>query len=275
MTNKSKMLRFLSLSLAALGFVLISGNFSHTSAQQRDPFEKPGWAKPKVTTPVSTNPVTKTDAKPQKPIPPPIVVVAAPPIDQRIAYYKRLREQAAMNGQEVPKVTSVLTLDEMSVIGIFRTPRGYAAMVEAKPIKLSYTIYPGENFFDGQLVAIEENKLIFRKVTKMSNNKFVSSVENKPLREYSIQEEVQGTAPVQTSGNPQVATTTAPVTTQPMPVQTTVDTPATTTIVPSVIVSPLDEMNKQPTEQPKDAADEKNSKKVKKPTKVAKNKKSN
>ena len=63
----------------------------------------------------------------------------------------------------MPKVTSVLTLDEMSVTGIFRTPRGFAAMVEAKPIKLSYTIYPGEKFFDGQLVAIEENRLVFRK----------------------------------------------------------------------------------------------------------------
>ena len=97
---------------------------------------------------------------------------------------------------QLPKVTSVLTLEEMAVIGIFRTPRGYAAMVEAKPIKLSYTIYPGEKFFDGQLVAIEENRLVFRKVTKMSNGKFISSVENKALRQYSVQEQVQGTAPV-------------------------------------------------------------------------------
>jgi hypothetical protein len=50
----------------------------------------------------------------------------------------------------------------MSVTGIFKTPRGYAAMVEAAPIKLSYTIYPGEKFFDGQLVAVEENRLVFR-----------------------------------------------------------------------------------------------------------------
>ena len=87
----------------------------------------------------------------------------------------------------------------MTVTGIFRTPRGFAAMVEAKPIKLSYTIYPGEKFFDGQLVAIEENRLVFRKITKMSNNKFVTSVENKTLRQYTDQEVVQGTAPVQAS----------------------------------------------------------------------------
>jgi hypothetical protein len=270
------MLRFLSFGLAVAGFVLIGGHASEVKAQ--DPFIKPGWAKPKVINPVSP---TGTTTKPNTPVKPQVAAVMpvpAPNIEQRIAYYKRMREAAAVNGQEIPKVTSVLTLDEMSVIGIFRTPRGYAAMVEAKPIKLSYTIYPGESFFDGQLVAIEENKLVFRKVTKMSNNKFISSVENKALREYSIQEEVQGTAPVPTSsGTTQIATTATPVaTSQPTPVQTTVDTPTgpvTTTIVPSVIVSPLDEMNKQSTEQPKDAAQEKDGKKVKKPTKVAKNKK--
>ena len=90
----------------------------------------------------------------------------------------------------------------MAVTGIFRTPRGYAAMVEATPIKLSYTIYPGEKFFDGQLVAVEENRLVFRRVTKMSNGKFVASVENKTLRQYSTQETVQGTAPVQSDGKP-------------------------------------------------------------------------
>jgi hypothetical protein len=276
MTNKSKMLRFLSLSLAAVGFVFVIGNFSHASAQTRDPFEKPGWAKPKNPNPVVANPTVKTD-KPQKPVLPAIMPVPIPAIEQRIAYYKRMREMAAMNGQEIPKVTSVLTLDEMAVIGIFRTPRGYAAMVEAKPIKLSYTIYPGESFFDGQLVAIEENKLVFRKITKMSNNKFVSSVENKTLREYTIQEEVQGTAPVPTSGNQQVAATQQqPVTQQPTPVQTTPVQSTETTpavAVPSVIVSPLDEMNKQLAEQPKEKPEEKDSKKVKKPTKVAKNKK--
>ena len=187
MTNKSKIIRFLSLNLAAVtGFILVGGYFSNVNAQQRDPFEKPSWAKPKVVNPnPNPNPTgsqTKT-VKPKPPGPPPVIPIAAPGIEQRIAYYKRLREDAAVNGLEIPKVTSVLTLDEMSVIGIFRTPRGFAAMIEAKPIKLSYTIYPGEKFFDGQLVAVEENRLVFRKVTKMSNNKFISTVENKTLRQ--------------------------------------------------------------------------------------------
>ncbi|MET0751876.1 MAG: hypothetical protein ABWZ66_00770 [Pyrinomonadaceae bacterium] len=270
MMNKSKLIRFLSLSLAVAGFVLISGYSAEIKAQ--DPFLKPGWAKPKTVNPVPTGATTPKTEKPLKPVPPAVVVVGAPAIEQRIAYYKRMREQAVQNNQEIPKVTSVLTLDEMAVIGIFRTPRGYAAMVEAKPIKLSYTVYPGEKFFDGQLVAIEENRLVFRKITKMSNSKFVSTVENKTLREYTIQEEVQGTAPVptapvQTQNNTETATTTTPATTT-VPAQVTTDKQVNP-VVPSIIISPLDEMNKQPTEQPKDSAD----KKSKKTTKVAKNKK--
>src|SRR5689334_18332906 len=141
MTNKDKIVRFLGVGLALAGFVLITGNFSQVNAQ-RDPFSKPGWAR----TPDS---VGGTGAGKKPPGPP--VDMGAPGIEQRIDYYKRLRETAAASGMPVPKVTSVLTLNEMSVTGIFRTPRGYAAMVEAMPLKLSYTIYPGEKFFDGQL----------------------------------------------------------------------------------------------------------------------------
>ncbi len=71
------------------------------------------------------------------------------------------------------------------MIGIFRTPRGWAAMVEASPIKLSYVIYPGETFFDGQLVAIEENRLIFRREVVLTDGRREKSVEMKPLRQYN------------------------------------------------------------------------------------------
>lgn len=260
MTNKSKISKVLSLALAVTGFILLNGILSETNAQNRDPFAKAEWAKPKSNNP---SPSTSSSKSPtaEKPKPTGPVVVVPPAIEARIDYYKRLREEAAAGGMELPKVTSVLTLDEMSVTGIFRTPRGYAAMVEAKPIKLSYTIYPGEKFFDGQLVAIEENRLVFRKVTKMSNGKFISSVENKALRQYSVQATVQGTAPVAT---PETATETAAV-----------ETPAKADdkdkkTEPSVIISPVDEMNKQPAEDKKDAAKEKNGKKTKK---IATNKK--
>ena len=56
-------------------------------------------------------------------------------------------------------------------------------MVEATPIKLSYVIYPGETFFDGQLVAIEEDRLVFRHETRFNDGRVDKAVENKPLRQ--------------------------------------------------------------------------------------------
>jgi hypothetical protein len=53
------------------------------------------------------------------------------------------------------------------------------------PIKLSYVIYPGERFFDGQLVAIEENRLVFRRETVWTTGKRDQTVEIKPLRQAS------------------------------------------------------------------------------------------
>lgn len=263
--KKKKITRFLSMSLACVGCALAIGSFTTAAAQERDPFGQPTWSKPRTTNPNPGSGKTKgTSSNPNGPAP--ITVITAPPIEQRINYYKSIRESAAANGLELPKVTSVLTLDELSVVGIFRTPRGYAAMVEAKPINLSYTIYPGEKFFDGQLVAIEENRLVFRKVTKTSNNKFTSTVENKTLRQYSVEQEVQGTAPVQPTSpvrtEEQSNTVLVPNTNNPQVVTT-----------PSLVISPLEEMNRQPVVTPTKTAKEKTTKKTKKTVKVANNKK--
>lgn len=265
-------MKFFSLILFAIGFVLINGNLGEVFAQgqSRDPFAKPVWEKPK--TPSAPGATTGTSTatpgtKPAKPLPPPVVPVLAPAVQDRINFYLRQREQAAAEGKTLPKVTSVLTINEMSVTGIFRTPRGYAAMIQATPINLSYTIYPGEKFFDGQLVAIEENRLIFRKVSKMSNGKFIASEENKPLRKYSEQEAIQGTAPAG-EGKTESAAVTQP------PTQTT---DGTQVVAPTSIISPLDEMNNQPVQKPESAKDKKDKKgkpstsKNKKPAKVAKN----
>ena len=106
-----------------------------------------------------------------------------PSIQERIAQYKA-QKVAAMNARmAAPKPTTALLLSEIQVIGISRSPRGYAAIVEATPIKLSYVIYPGEPFFDGQLVAIEDNRLVFRRETLFSDGHRERSVEYKSLRQ--------------------------------------------------------------------------------------------
>jgi hypothetical protein len=121
--------------------------------------------------------------KPAKNVPLP---VTPPSIQSRIERYKEEKRVAMNMQQPAPKPTTALLLGEMQVIGIFRTPRGYAAMVEATPIKLSYTIYPGERFYDGQLVAIEEDRLVFRRETKWTDGHLVKAVETKPLRQPSV-----------------------------------------------------------------------------------------
>lgn len=140
----------------------------------RDPFVK---YKPAV----RRAPVKKTAAV-AKPAPPAPTLVATPQLQARIDQYKSLKV-AAMNAQQpAPKPVTALVLDEVQITGIFRTPRGYAAMIEATPIKLSYVIYPGERFYDGQLVAVEENRLVFRRDKRFTNGKTETVVETKPLR---------------------------------------------------------------------------------------------
>jgi hypothetical protein len=120
-------------------------------------------------------------AKPGKLVP---SRLEAPAIQVRIDRY-RAQKLAAANAHVVaPKPTSVLLLNEMQVIGIFRTPRGMAAMVEATPFtpKLSYVIYPGESFFDGQLVAIEESRLVFRRDIVWTDGRREKTVETRGLR---------------------------------------------------------------------------------------------
>ena len=105
-----------------------------------------------------------------------------PTIHARIDQYKA-QKAAAMNARmSAPKPTTALLLSEIEVIGISRSPRGYAAIVEALPIKLTYVIYPGESFFNGQLVAIEDNRLVFRRETVFTNGRRERVVEYKSLR---------------------------------------------------------------------------------------------
>lgn len=156
--------------LILLVAMLMSGSLLCVSAQERQRGERDPF--------VPFKPVVKTKVVKAQAMP-----VTPPPIQARIDNYKAQKLEAMRAQKPAPKPTTALLLSEMQVIGIFRTPRGYAAMVEATPIKLSYTVYPGEQFYDGQLVAIEENRLVFRHETRYSDGKSQLSVETKPLRQ--------------------------------------------------------------------------------------------
>ena len=165
------------LFLLSVALVVLSGFAMGVVAQETQP-EKPVVAKRAVGG--GRDPFRKYEP------PAPTVKRTAgqatiPSIQDRITQYKA-QKAAAMNARmPAPKPTTALLLSEIKVIGISRSPRGYAAIVEATPIKLSYVIYPGEPFFDGQLVAIEDNRLVFRHETVFTDGRRERSVEYKPL----------------------------------------------------------------------------------------------
>ena len=193
--TKTSTTRLAGILLTA-GLILMSGLVLTTKAQQTEPAtQKPAKR------------VVSSGRDPFKRFEPPRATVKSarsespiPTIQERITNYKA-QKVAAMNARmPAPKPTTALLLNEIQVIGISRSPRGYAAIVEATPIKLTYVIYPGEPFFDGQLVAIEDARLVFRRETVFTDGRRERSVEYKSLRQPN-QVNSMGAAPA----NPSVA----------------------------------------------------------------------
>jgi len=149
------------------------------------------WAQDDITKSPAVKRSSESARDPFKKYEPPRVLprrsgqVMPPSIEERIAQYRAQKVLAMKSRMPAPKPTTALLLSEIQVIGISRTPRGYAAIVEASPIKLSYVIYPGEHFYDGQLVAIEDNRLVFRHETVFVDGRRERTVEMKPLRQPS------------------------------------------------------------------------------------------
>lgn len=164
-------------SLLGAAVLLTSGIVVTTMAQEQQP-EKPATKR------VSSGRDPFKKYEPPKPTAKRSLNLASiASIETRISNYKAQKAAAMSARMPAPKPTTALLLNEIQVIGISRTPRGYAAIVEAIPIKLSYVIYPGEPFYDGQLVAIEDNRLVFRRETVFTDGRRERSVEYKSLRQ--------------------------------------------------------------------------------------------
>ena len=170
----------LALACAASAAAAQDANTNYRPAPH-DPFVKPKVAPKKK----------PADPKAKKNVP---VLVAPPSVKARIETYKEQRARAMESQQPVPKPTTALLLGETQITGIFRTPRGYAAMVLATPIKLSYVVYPGERFYDAQLVAIEEGRLVFRREQRWSDGRRETLVETKPLRKVAAGDQLAAAA---------------------------------------------------------------------------------
>ena len=164
-------------SLLGAAVLLTSGIVVTTMAQEQQP-EKPATKR------VSSGRDPFKKYEPPKPTAKRSLNLASiASIETRISNYKAQKAAAMSARMPAPKPTTALLLSEIQVIGISRSPRGYAAIVEAIPIKLSYVIYPGEPFYDGQLVAIEDNRLVFRRETVFTDGRRERSVEYKSLRQ--------------------------------------------------------------------------------------------
>src|SRR6185437_5636337 len=109
----------------------------------------------------------------------------APPVVKRTA-----------NQVAIPTIEDRITLYKAQKVAAMN-----ARMPAPKPTKLSYVIYPGEPFYDGQLVAIEDNRLVFRRETVFTDGRRQRAVEYKPLRQPTPVNSMT-TAPA----NPSVAT---------------------------------------------------------------------
>src|SRR6266436_9150076 len=170
-------MRNILIAAAILGAIAVASVM--TSAQDKAPAKKPASERTSGRDPFKRyEPVVKTGKGSTTKLEPPTIQV-------RIDRYRAQKMAAAAAHVAPPKPTTALLLSEVQVTGIFRTPRGWSAMVEATPLtpKLSYVVYPGENFFDGQLVAIEESRLVFRRDTVWTDGHKDKSVEVKPLRQ--------------------------------------------------------------------------------------------
>ena len=177
--KETSMLSRAVLFLFSAAVIVMSGFVVGVVAQESEP------QKPVVTTKKTyggRDPFRKYEP-PRPTMRPTEIQSPIPTIQVRIDQYKA-QKAAAMNARmAAPKPTTALLLSEIQVIGITRSPRGSAAIIEATPIKLTYVIYPGEPFFDGQLVAIEDNRLVFRRETVFTNGRRERAVEYKQLRQ--------------------------------------------------------------------------------------------
>jgi Tfp pilus assembly protein PilP len=59
-----------------------------------------------------------------------------------------------------------LLIDEVDLTGIFRTSKGYVAQVVAANQKKSYLLKEGDQLYDGDVVSINHNEVVFKQIVQ-------------------------------------------------------------------------------------------------------------
>ena len=75
-----------------------------------------------------------------------------------------------------------LLIDEIQLLGIWRTPRGYVAQIRAS--NKSYLLREGDQLFDGDVVTIQKNEVVFKQQVQdpTALKPFREVVKNLPAR---------------------------------------------------------------------------------------------
>jgi len=59
-----------------------------------------------------------------------------------------------------------LLIDQIDLTGIFRTSRGFTAQVVASNQKKSYLLKEGDQLYDGDVVSINRNEIVFKQIVQ-------------------------------------------------------------------------------------------------------------
>jgi hypothetical protein len=65
-----------------------------------------------------------------------------------------------------PEGVPGLLIDEIDLTGVFRTSRGFVAQVSAGNQKKSYLLKEGDQLYDGDVVSINRNEVIFKQIVQ-------------------------------------------------------------------------------------------------------------
>jgi hypothetical protein len=63
-----------------------------------------------------------------------------------------------------PEGVAGLLIDEIDITGIFRTSKGFVAQVQAQNEKKSFLLRPGDQVYDGDVLRIDTNEVVFRQI---------------------------------------------------------------------------------------------------------------
>ena len=87
-----------------------------------------------------------------------------------------MKEKDVPSAAPRPDGVAGLLIDEIALTGIFRTSRGWVAQVSAPGTSRSYLLKEGDQLYDGDVVAINKNEVVFKQVV-------ADPTASKPFRE--------------------------------------------------------------------------------------------